>query len=229
MARPKKDPAIRQKEFTDAAEELFFEKGYDATSIQDVLKAVGGESLSPSVFYYYFSSKEDLFEATIGDYVSRYIEGIARILNDESLNLSAKVQSIMEKIRTAIHHFLRIETFFEKDKGYSRQIYELMAHKVLSCLIDPTQRLIKESVSNGVLPETELLNAMNPRRTAYLLLYSSYSLFHKEDEANYLANVEKAVNLLPLLLEQILSLPPGSLGEKFPDDGREKQEQEAEE
>lgn len=212
MARPKKDPTIRKKEFTDAAERLFFEKGYDATSVQDVLKAVGGESLSPSVLYYYFPSKEDLFEATINAYVSRYIDGIAKILNDKSLALSMKTQKITKEIEMTIHHFLQTESYFIGDKGYSRQIYRITAQHVFSCLIDPTQQLIEDSIRNGILPETHLLKSMDTRRMAYLLLYASYSLFHKEDEASYLVNVQHALTMLPLLLEQILGLPFGSLG-----------------
>jgi AcrR family transcriptional regulator len=213
MSRPKKDPAIRQKEFTDAAEKLFFEKGYDATSVQDVLSAVGGESLSPSVFYYYFPSKEKLLEATIQEYVSRYVEGIAQILKDKSAALSQKTGRVISEIQTAVSHFYQVGLYFEKDKGYSRQIYEIIAGKVFSHLIDPTQRLIEESLQSGQLPQTNLIKAMPPRRMAYLLLYACYSLFHKETEENYLSEIEKTVTLLPLILEQILGLPAGSLGD----------------
>lgn len=211
MARQKKNPAIRQKEFTDAAERLFFQKGYDNTSVQDVLKAVGGESLSPSVFYYYFSSKEDLFEATINAYVSCYIEGISKTIENDSLNLSAKVQKIIEEIKAALGHFMQVQSYFAKDKSYSRQIYQIMAQNVFSSLIDPTQRLIEESAADGPLQETLLLKSIGPRRMAYLILYAAYSLFHKEDEANYLNNAYKALEMLPLILEKILDLPSGSL------------------
>lgn len=213
MARKKNDPTIRQKEFTDAAERLFFEKGYDATTVQDVLKAVGGESLSPSVFYYYFSSKEDLFEATIAAYVSRYIEGIGQILMDTTLILSDKLQKIVKEITKSINHFLQVEAYFINDRGYSRQVYRMIAQNMFSGLIEPTQRLIENSILNGTLPETHLLTVMNSRRMAYLLLYASYSLFHKEDEAGYLDNVQEALTMLPAILEQILGLPVGSLGE----------------
>lgn len=215
MARPKKDPAIRQKKFTDAAERLFFEKGYDSTSVQDVLKAVGGESLSPSVFYYYFPSKEDLFEATINAYVSRYIEDISETIKDESLNLSAKVEKIIKEIKIALGYFMQVQSYFSKDKGYSRQIYQIMAQNVFSNLIDPTQQLIEESIADGRLQETFLLKSIGTRRIAYLILYAAYSLFHKEDETNYLSNTYKVLEMLPLILENILDLPSGSLGNTF--------------
>jgi len=45
---------IRKIRILDAAEKLFFEKGYEQTSIQDILDAL---SLSKGGFYHYFDSK----------------------------------------------------------------------------------------------------------------------------------------------------------------------------
>jgi len=81
MARPKKDPNIKRKEFIDQAAVLFFEKGYNDTSIQDILYAVGKDgALSPSVFYYYFKSKDEIFEAVVQDYMNQYIGQIMEVL-----------------------------------------------------------------------------------------------------------------------------------------------------
>ncbi|MBR6766480.1 MAG: TetR/AcrR family transcriptional regulator [Clostridia bacterium] len=45
---------LRKTQILDAAEKLFFEKGYEQTSIQDILDAL---SLSKGGFYHYFDSK----------------------------------------------------------------------------------------------------------------------------------------------------------------------------
>ena len=183
-----------------------------------MLRAVGDASLSPSVFYYYFASKEDLFKAAMDDYLSGYFENIVQILDDESPDLSLKVRGIVREVRTAVLRFSRIAAFFAQDAGYSRQLYSLSAEMLFSRLVDPTQRLLERSVAGRALPETELLRAIGPRRMARLLLYASYSLFHKEDEARYLADVQQNVGFLPTLLEQLLGLPSGSLGKSTPGD-----------
>jgi len=79
--RTKKDPGIRQEAFISAATELFMENGYEAVSIRDVLDAVADKTASPSVFYYYFSSKDQLYRACVNavahDYISSMSEGFS--------------------------------------------------------------------------------------------------------------------------------------------------------
>ena len=50
----------RRDQIIEAAEKLFYEKGYEQTSVQDVLDAL---SLSKGGFYHYFQSKIELLEA----------------------------------------------------------------------------------------------------------------------------------------------------------------------
>jgi AcrR family transcriptional regulator len=95
MARPKKDPNIRQSEFLVAAKHLFFSKGYDSTSIQDILQAVGENSVSPSVFYHYFSSKEDIYHSVMENYIEEYIKKLETVLHDESLSIEARLTAMM--------------------------------------------------------------------------------------------------------------------------------------
>ncbi len=76
--RIKQDPSIRQEAFIKASTALFAEKGYDAVSIKDILAAVSDKSASPSVFYYYFDSKEDIYQACISDMATRYTDRIRK-------------------------------------------------------------------------------------------------------------------------------------------------------
>ena len=51
---------LKRAQLLDAAEKLFFEKGYDRTSVQDILDALG---MSKGGFYHYFDSKEAVLRA----------------------------------------------------------------------------------------------------------------------------------------------------------------------
>lgn len=64
MARPmKKTPEEWKKEILDAAETLFLSKGYEKTSVSDIMQAAGG---AKGLFYRFFESKEDAMRA-LGD------------------------------------------------------------------------------------------------------------------------------------------------------------------
>lgn len=64
MARPvKKQPEQWEREIIDAAKELFLTKGYEETSVADIMERAGG---AKGMFYRFFQSKEEIMHA-LGD------------------------------------------------------------------------------------------------------------------------------------------------------------------
>lgn len=64
MARPvKKQPGEWEKEILDAAKFLFLTKGYEETSVADIMERAGG---AKGMFYRFFGSKEKAMQA-LGD------------------------------------------------------------------------------------------------------------------------------------------------------------------
>ena len=83
MAR-NKHPEETVKLILDEALKLFIEKGYESTSIQDIINNLGG--LSKGAIYHHFKSKEEIFQAVckkIGDENSIYYN---KIRDDKSKN-----------------------------------------------------------------------------------------------------------------------------------------------
>ena len=73
MARPPQDPQVRITEILNAAEPLFYSKGYHETAISDIAQKMG---VAYGVVYYYFKSKEELLEALINRELSDFISKI---------------------------------------------------------------------------------------------------------------------------------------------------------
>lgn len=67
-----KEAEERRNEILDAADELFGAKGFDKTSTNDILEAVG---IARGTLYYHFKSKEDIMDALIERYNVRLLEG----------------------------------------------------------------------------------------------------------------------------------------------------------
>lgn len=65
----KKSKEIRQKEILEAALEVFVKKGYNATRMDDLVKATG---LSKGAIYWHFSSKHELFMALIEHWMDQF-------------------------------------------------------------------------------------------------------------------------------------------------------------
>jgi len=68
----------REVELIKAARELFYTKGYENTSIQDIIDAVG---VSRGAFYHHFESKQAVLESVV-DGLSEQIEAVIRPILD---------------------------------------------------------------------------------------------------------------------------------------------------
>ncbi|TVQ26376.1 MAG: TetR/AcrR family transcriptional regulator [Spirochaetaceae bacterium] len=71
-----KDYDVRKAEFLDTAMRLFIERGYDDTSVNAIIDAVG---VSKGAFYHYFKTKEELLDelaARAGDQAMAIVEPI---------------------------------------------------------------------------------------------------------------------------------------------------------
>ena len=60
MAR-NKYPEVTEERILDTAQHLFLEKGYENTTIQDIVNELGG--LTKGAVYHHFKSKEEIMDA----------------------------------------------------------------------------------------------------------------------------------------------------------------------
>lgn len=81
--RQRKDPGIRREKFIQAAQALFLERGYENVTVREVLDAVGERTSSPSVFYYYFRSKDDLYQACLKAAAGQYLAAMREAFREE--------------------------------------------------------------------------------------------------------------------------------------------------
>lgn len=87
MARPRE---FDDKEVLDRALEAFWAKGYDGTSVQDLVKATG---LAKASLYGAFGDKERLYERVLQHYMARADAG-AQVI-DPSLPLRAALEQLL--------------------------------------------------------------------------------------------------------------------------------------
>ena len=84
MTRITKAPEERRKEILDIAIKLFYEKGYEKTSISDIAKEL---NIAQGLCYRYFPSKEALFDCAVDRYAGALSDNIADFIKNSSLSL----------------------------------------------------------------------------------------------------------------------------------------------
>lgn len=92
MARPvKKMPEQWKKEILEAAQKLFMSKGYEETSISDIMEAVGG---AKGMFYRCFQSKEEVMY-TLGNQMFFSNNPFEKIKKRTDLNGLQKIRELL--------------------------------------------------------------------------------------------------------------------------------------
>ena len=92
MARPvKKTPDEWRKEILDAAKTLFASKGYEETSISDIMDMAGG---AKGMFYRFFQSKEEVMHA-LGNQMFFENNPFDAIKERNDLNGLQKIKSLL--------------------------------------------------------------------------------------------------------------------------------------
>ncbi|MDC7124503.1 MAG: TetR/AcrR family transcriptional regulator [Spirochaetales bacterium] len=152
MSRPKKNPEERRVEFINAARQLFFTKGYNTTSIQDILDAVGDKSCSPSVFYYYFKSKEEIYHSVMETYCDEYTELIEKSLMDNQLGteeqIVATIKVMTETLLASIDKIDRSNSV--ENRLFALDLRERTTHKII--------QIMAEAMNNTFPKKTEAYN-----------------------------------------------------------------------
>ncbi len=92
MARPvKKQPEQWKKEILDAAKELFLSKGYEDTSVLDIMERAQG---AKGMFYRFFQSKEEVMHA-LGDRMFFENNPFEAVRGRSDLNGLQKIRAVL--------------------------------------------------------------------------------------------------------------------------------------
>ena len=80
--------ASKKEQILDKALHLFLEKGFDKTSISDILDSL---DIARGTLYYHFESKEAIMDAIIARQAQKVIQKVEKIVNDHSLPVYDKL------------------------------------------------------------------------------------------------------------------------------------------
>lgn len=93
MVRITKKPEERKEEIIKTAQKLFIEKGFIETKVNAIVKNIG---VSQGVFYYYFSSKDEIIDEIVDRYIKQIINNTAEIIENAKFNAIEKLNKMAD-------------------------------------------------------------------------------------------------------------------------------------
>ncbi len=125
-----------------AATEMFFTNGYEATSVKMILEKAG---IVTGSFYHFFSSKEELFEAVVENFLQSYTDRVSAILNDETLDFHIQLQCFFQELKKSSAVYYDV---LQGNKLHWTIEYALH-NKTVEMLIAPIARLLDRQLQAG--------------------------------------------------------------------------------
>jgi AcrR family transcriptional regulator len=162
-----KDPKERRKEIMDMAANLFLSKGYEETSINLIVNQLG---VAKGTFYHYFQSKEEILEAILEEYISKFADWIDNTVNENSMNAYEKLIFVFKHIfsnNNGAEHLTR----HVEDKKNAR-LHQVMDEKFHEKFYPIILGILKQGI------EERIFNVDYPEEITEILLFGIRAYMH---------------------------------------------------
>lgn len=192
MAR-NKYPEETVQRILDIATRLFTEKGYDATSLADIIQET---HLSKGAIYHHFASKEDIFTAIFQRIGRENTAALARIRDNASLSGLEKLRAIFRAAILGDNQSLMLTvtpSLLDNPRFLAmqvRQIYEFVAPDFIA-------PILQEGMDDGSIP------AKNPRELAEAIMILSNVWLNPLVSQPDAANMRRRCNTFNALLSGV--------------------------
>ncbi|MCO7120408.1 TetR/AcrR family transcriptional regulator [Ihubacter massiliensis] len=188
-----KYPEVTVNRILDSATKLFLQKGYEKTTIQDIVNDLG--DLSKGAIYHHFSSKEDIIQA-VGERMYANVDFASMFKGrEDQLTGLEKLKEICLTCMTSVQQHQLMEAvpdYYHNPKFLAQEVFESVKHSPQMLL-----PYIEEGVEDGSITVSQ------PKEAAevFLLLINIWInplVFHETRAA-----FTEKVRFLKTLLDQI--------------------------
>jgi AcrR family transcriptional regulator len=136
---------VRLNEILDAAETLFVQKGYDATTVNDILDKV---EIGKGTFYHYFKSKEDVMDGVIRRMVESVSDQANAIADNPKLTVNEKMQSAILSMN--VSDGIGGEVIVELHKPSNAQMHQTSMTETTRAVAPILARIVEQGIREGV-------------------------------------------------------------------------------
>ena len=202
----------RRAAIIDTAERLFYQKGYEETSVQDVLDEL---HLSKGGFYHHFESKLSLLEAICEKRTISAFEESERILSESNLNAVEKLNLLFGT--SSIFHqdsmdfiALMLRVAYKEGQVMLREQMKLTSMRLIKPLVDEViQEGVRENLFFVKYPDSmgSLLLLLGHNMTDKI----SYILATSDEDPESFNKIIDELKVYRYAIETLLNAPYGSI------------------
>lgn len=195
-----KEAEERINEILDAADELFFQKGFDGTSTNDILEKVG---IARGTLYHHFKSKEDIMDALINRYKVRMLDAAQEIAANKSIPVVERIIQVVMALNISGGSSAEIMDHIHKPQN------ALMHQKIQRVIISGMTPILAGMIGEGI--EQGLFNTPFPYECMEMVVIYANTVF--DDNYVEMTNEELAARMHAFIfnIERMLGVKQGSL------------------
>lgn len=199
MVRVVKKPGERKEEIVSAACELFISKGYEKTTMSDVMTQL---NIAKGTIYHYFKSKEELLDAVIDFIADERFKTQHDILELTEGNGLERIQQLVRLSREEDRDYEEIIENLHQPANAGMHIRIIARHVSMQAPLYET--LIRQGCDEGIFTTD------NPLECAEFILSGIQFLTDIGVYPWTNEQLQRRVTAFPALIESLLSAPKDS-------------------
>ena len=157
----------RKQELLKIAYNMFLTKGYDNTSIDDIINEA---KIAKGTYYYYFESKEATLEEVINMMINEEVESAKGIVN-MPISIPEKLVGVITSLRPKIDE-QEIQNTLNKKQNI------VMHEKINNRIMEEEIPLLEQIVNEGI--QSNIFNCNHIKERIRMLLIMSNELFDSD-------------------------------------------------
>ncbi len=130
-----------------AAAKVFFENGFEKTSVKMILEEA---HVVTGSFYHFFASKEALFEAVAESFMEAYTRRVSAILDDDTLDMEQIIEHFLNELGRTADSYTRM---FQGNKLHWT-VRSALHERTLEAMVPPLARALTRMKENGAVGST---------------------------------------------------------------------------
>lgn len=201
---------LRRAAIIDAAQVLFDKKGYEQTSVDEILGVVG---LSKGGFYHHFASKEQLLRAVCEKNAKTYCEVGLRLAGHSAFAPLDRFNLLFDKKGQDMETDAQLLSKFiaSARRGYGGALQEALIDQCAACLLPVVEEILLAGREQGAFYARQGKELAPIVTQLYFSFFKSVAVLLASESEPDMALVLSQLSLYRAVLESVLGAPYGSV------------------